>query len=105
MITLYGGGTPNVFKVLIMLGETGLPFEVVRVNVMAQEQFAPEFVALNPNAKIPVLVDDDGLGFEEFQRPATLVVDVLHPGRDRDGVARDHGREIFETFLAVQDLG
>ena len=60
MITLYGGGTPNVFKVLFMLGETGLAFRIERVNVLAQEQFRPEFIALNPNAKIPVLVDDDG---------------------------------------------
>jgi len=84
MITLYGGGTPNVFKVLIMLGETGLPFEVVRVNVMAQEQFAPEFVALNPNAKIPVLVDDDGPGGRQhtvFESGAILIYLAEKTGR------------------------
>ena len=62
MIKLYGSGTPNVFKVLFMLGETGLDFDLERVNVMAQEQFTPEFVALNPNSKVPVIVDDDGPG-------------------------------------------
>jgi len=59
MIKLYGSGTPNVFKVLFMLGETGLDFELERVNVMAQEQFTPQFVALNPNSKVPVIVDTD----------------------------------------------
>ena len=62
MIKLYGSGTPNVFKVLFMLGETGLDFELERVNVVAQQQFTPAFVALNPNSKVPVLVDDDGPG-------------------------------------------
>ena len=84
MITLYGGGTPNVFKVLIMLGETGLPFEVVRVNVMAQEQFAPEFVALNPNAKIPVLVDHDGPNGQRhtvFESGAILIYLAEKTGR------------------------
>ena len=62
MIKLYGSGTPNVFKVLFLLGETGLDFEVERVNVMAQEQFTPEFIDLNPNSKVPVIVDNDGPG-------------------------------------------
>jgi GST-like protein len=60
MITLYGGGTPNVFKILIMLSETDLPFALERVNVAAEEQFRPEFVALNPNCKIPLIIDQDG---------------------------------------------
>lgn len=60
MIKLYCSGTPNVFKVLFMLGETGLDFELERVNVVAQEQFKPEFIALNPNSKVPVIVDSDG---------------------------------------------
>jgi len=64
MITLYGGGTPNVFKVLIILSEIGEPFEIKTVNVTAEEQFTPEFVALNPNSKIPVIIDHDAPGGE-----------------------------------------
>jgi GST-like protein len=60
MIELYACGSPNVFKVLLMLGETGLPFTVKRVNIANEEQFAPEFTALNPNSKLPVIVDSDG---------------------------------------------
>src|ERR1700741_4141739 len=62
MIKLYGSGTPNVFKVLFMLGETGLEFDLERVKVRAQEQFTPQFIALNPNSKVPVIVDSDGPG-------------------------------------------
>ncbi len=62
MIELHACGSPNVLKVLLMLGETGLPFTVKRVNIAAEEQFAPAFTALNPNAKLPVIVDGDGPG-------------------------------------------
>ncbi|MGO4833643.1 glutathione S-transferase family protein [Rhizobiaceae sp. 2RAB30] len=62
MIELYSSTTPNVLKVVLMLEETGLEYSLKPVNVWAGEQFAPEFVALNPNSKVPVVVDDDGPG-------------------------------------------
>jgi GST-like protein len=60
MIQLYSCGSPNVMKVLFMLGETGLPYETRYVNIAAVEQYEPWFVALNPNSKLPVIVDSDG---------------------------------------------
>jgi GST-like protein len=60
MIDVYGGGSPNVLKVLFFLGEAELPFRMKDVNLSRAEQFAPEFLALNPNAKIPVIVDHEG---------------------------------------------
>lgn len=57
MITLYGMGSPNVVKVLIMLHEASLPFDFVRVDVVNGEQFTGEFGRLNPNRKVPVLID------------------------------------------------
>ena len=62
MIHLYGMGSPNVVKVLIMLEEIGLPYEFTRVDVMAGEQFSADFVRLNPNAKVPVIIDHDVRG-------------------------------------------
>ncbi len=62
MIHLYGMGSPNVVKVFIMLEETGLPYRYTRVNVMAGEQFSSDFLALNPNAKVPVIVDESEPG-------------------------------------------
>lgn len=59
MIDLYTHNTPNGHKISIALEELGLPYAVKRVNTFAGEQFAPDFVAMNPNAKIPVIVDHD----------------------------------------------
>ena len=68
MITLYGMGSPNVVKVYIALEELGLPYTVAPVDVFTGKQFDAEFIKLNPNAKVPVLVDSDGPG----GKPLTL---------------------------------
>ena len=60
MIELYTWGTPNGRKISIMLEECGLPYSVRKVDISTGDQFAPEFVALNPNSKIPVIVDSEG---------------------------------------------
>ena len=60
MITLYTWGTPNGRKVSIALEEMGLPYAVKPVDITRNEQFDPAFLALNPNNKIPVIVDDEG---------------------------------------------
>jgi GST-like protein len=60
MIDLYTWSTPNGRKVSIMLEETGLQYRVHAVNIGRNEQFTPEFVAINPNSKIPAIVDGDG---------------------------------------------
>jgi len=62
VIELYASTTPNVLKVVLMLEETGLAYALKPVNVWSGEQFAPDFVALNPNAKVPVIVDTDAPG-------------------------------------------
>lgn len=59
MIDLYTWTTPNGRKISIMLEEIGLPYEVVPVDLGAEAQQAPAFLALNPNGKIPVIVDHD----------------------------------------------
>ena len=55
MIDLYSWKTPNGRKVSIMLEEVGLPYEVHPINLGKDEQFAPEYLALNPNNKIPTI--------------------------------------------------
>ncbi len=60
MITLYTWPTPNGKKVQIMLEETGLPYKAVPINISKDEQFAPNFLKISPNNKIPAIVDDDG---------------------------------------------
>ncbi|HVZ06531.1 glutathione S-transferase family protein [Rhodopila sp.] len=66
MITLYGMGSPNVVKVYIALEELALPYEVKPVDVFTGKQFDAEFLKLNPNAKVPVIVDPDGPGGKPY---------------------------------------
>lgn len=64
MIELYGISSPNVLKVMLMLEEVGQPYVLHRIDIWGQDQFTPEFRALNPNCKVPVIVDPDGPGGE-----------------------------------------
>ena len=66
MITLYTWGTPNGRKVSIMLEECALPYRVEAVDITQKQQFRSEFVAINPNSKIPAIVDADGPGGQPF---------------------------------------
>ena len=60
MIDFYALTSPNVQKVFLMLEETGLKYRVIPVDVWTGQQFDPAFRKLNPNAKIPVIVDSEG---------------------------------------------
>jgi GST-like protein len=61
-LQLYSLPTPNGVKVSIMLEETGLPYEPHLVDIGKNESWTPEFLALNPNGKIPAIIDPDGPG-------------------------------------------
>ena len=60
MIDLYTWPTPNGHKIHIMLEETGLPYTAHAVDIGAGDQFAPDFLKISPNNKIPAIVDRDG---------------------------------------------
>jgi GST-like protein len=59
VIEVYGGQTPNVFKVLIALEELGMEYRRVPVDITKGEQFTPEFLAISPNNRVPAIVDLD----------------------------------------------
>ena len=59
-IELYTWGTPNGRKISIMLEEVGLPYSVHPINITKDEQYAPAFLKISPNNKIPAIVDPDG---------------------------------------------
>jgi GST-like protein len=76
VIDLYTWPTPNGRKVNIMLEETGLPYTVHPVNTQAGDQFKPEFLKINPNNKIPAIIDRNGPGdkpFALFESGAILI--------------------------------
>lgn len=61
-LQLYSLPTPNGVKVSVMLEEVGIPYEAHRVDIQANDQFSPEFLALNPSNKIPAILDPHGPG-------------------------------------------
>ncbi len=66
MIDLYTWGTPNGRKVSIMLEEIGLAYQVHPIDIMRDQQFSPDFLAVSPNNKIPAIVDrDQGISLME----------------------------------------
>jgi GSH-dependent disulfide-bond oxidoreductase len=66
VIQLYTAPTPNGQKISIALEEVGLPYEAHFIDIWQNETFTPEFVTLNPNGKIPAIIDPDGPGGKSY---------------------------------------
>jgi GST-like protein len=99
-LQLYSRPTPNGVKVSIMLEETGLPYEAHTLSFEAQEQKSPEFVEINPNGKIPAIIDPDGPGgvaMPLFETGAILIYLA-------DKTGRFLAREGAERYAAIQWL-
>ena len=76
MIHLYSWATPNGRKTSVMLEELGLPYETHPINISRDEQFAPDFLAIAPNNRIPAIVDEegpDGAPLSLFESGAILI--------------------------------
>jgi GST-like protein len=76
MIEVHMVPTPNGYKVTIMLEEIGMPYRMIPYNILAGDQFRPEFLAINPNNKLPAIVDldppDGGAPYPVFESGAIL---------------------------------
>ena len=72
MIDLYTFTTPNGRKVSVILEEVNLPYNVHKIDITKGEQFTPEYVAINPNSKIPAIVDQE-TGMTVFESGAILI--------------------------------
>jgi len=108
MIDLYGVVSPNVQKVALMLEETGLAYRLRHVAIFSGAQFEPEFEALSPNHKVPVIVDQDGPGgapVTVFESGAILIylAEKAGWGLSADPVARS--TEIQWLMLQMSALG
>jgi glutathione S-transferase len=92
MIDLYTAPTPNGWKASITLEELAIPYEVHVVNLMAGDQKTPEYLKLNPNGRIPTIVDRDEGNFPVFESGAIMIYLAEKAGRllptDRKGRSR-----------------
>ncbi|WP_028221355.1 glutathione S-transferase N-terminal domain-containing protein [Paraburkholderia oxyphila] len=96
-IQLYSLPTPNGVKVSIMLEETGLPYEPHLVRFDTNDQMSPEFLSLNPNNKIPAIIDPngpDGAPLPLFESGAILI----YLGDKSGQLLAREGRERYETI-------
>jgi len=87
-IDLYTWVTPNGWKASCTLEELGIPYTLYPVDIMKGEQRAPEYVKLNPNARIPTIVDHDAGDFAVFESGAIMIylaekADRLLPGETK----------------------
>jgi glutathione S-transferase len=83
-IDLYYWSTPNGHKISIMLEELGVPYEVHPININKGEQFAPAFLKISPNNRIPAIVDPDG--------PGGKPISVFESGAILQYLGRKYGR-------------
>ncbi|TXH93582.1 MAG: glutathione S-transferase [Pseudomonas sp.] len=97
MIELYTAATPNGYKVSIALEELGLPYEVHALSFDRQEQKTPEFLRINPNGRIPAIVDD---GFAVFESGAILIYLAEKTGRLL--LSNPRGRSLAIQWLMFQ---
>jgi GST-like protein len=109
MIDLYFSPTPNGLKIRLFLEETGLPYRLQPVRLSAGEQFAPHFLAISPNAKIPAIVDHapgDGAGpLSIFESGAILQYLAEKSGRLLPADARGRLEVMQWLFWQVSALG
>ena len=108
MITLYGMSSPNVRKVLIALEEMGLAYAMRHVSVFRGEQFGPEILALNPMAKVPILIDPEGPGegLPIFESGAILLyLAESYGGQFLPAAAPDRYRVLQWLFMQVASMG
>ena len=107
MIDFYVLTSPNVQKIFIMLEELAVPYRPIPVDVWQGEQFKPEFTALNPNAKIPVIVDPEGPGgkpFTVFESGAILMYLADKFGRSLPAGAAERYEVIQWLMLRCSSL-
>jgi glutathione S-transferase len=105
MIELYTAPTPNGRKVSIALEEMELPYQVHGIDLMAGEQRQPEFLAINPNGRIPAIVDGDAGDFPVFESGAILVWLAEKSGRFLPAAAKPRSVVLQWLFFQVGGVG
>ncbi len=105
MIDLYTSATPNGHKASITLEELELPYEVHAVNLSAGDQKKPDFLALNPNGRIPVIVDREAADFPIFESGAIMIYLAEKAGRLLPTDAKGRSRVIQWLMFQMGGVG
>lgn len=107
MITLYTWTTPNGRKPAILLEELAVPYRVQAVNIGKGEQFAPDFLAISPNNKIPAIVDDEAEGgsLTLFESGAILTYLAEKHGRFLDASGPERYRALAWLHWQIGGTG
>jgi glutathione S-transferase len=103
MIDLYTSPTPNGWKVSVALEELGLPYTVHTIDLSAGEQKTEAYLRLNPNGRIPTIVDRDNDNFAVFESGAILVYLAEKTGRLMPADVK--GRSLVLQWLMFQMSG
>ena len=105
MISLYTAPTPNGYKVSIALEELGLPYRVESVSLRDGQQKEPAFLAMNPNGRIPVIIDHDEDDLVVFESGAILVYLSEKAGRLRGESPRARSEVLQWLMFQVSGIG
>jgi len=103
MIDLYTAATPNGWKASVVLEELELPYEIRHVRILEGEQHKPAFLAINPNGRIPAIVDHDADDFAVFESGAILLYLAQKTGRLMPSDAK--GASLVTQWLMFQMAG
>jgi GST-like protein len=105
MIDLYTAPTPNGWKASIALEELGLPYEVHVVNILGGDQKKPEYLRLNPNGRIPTIVDREAGDFAVFESGAILIYLAEKTGRLMPADPKGRSRVIQWLMFQMGGIG
>ncbi len=108
MIDLYAAGTSNGMRAKIMLEECALPYKLHPIDLMKGDQKKPEFLAMNPMAQIPVIVDHEGPGKQKITMAQSIAILIYLAEKTGKFIPKDAAKRAFmwqQLLNAGTDVG
>ncbi len=105
MISLYTAPTPNGWKASVVLEELGLPYQVHAIDLLSGAQRAPDYLAINPNGRIPAIVDHEADDFAVFESGAILIYLAEKTGQLMPSDAKGRSRVLQWLMFQMGGIG